>query len=111
MSLLQEIEQHGLADCEYNRKLTGGKTMKYYLGNIDERNGDMEYSDKYLFSTKGSAEKYAKKVTKNWRNSSSDDWDRNQQGYWSDCSLIFEGGHREIPKEDFDVLQKYIPVL
>jgi len=111
MSLLQEIQQHGLADCEHNRKLTGGKTMKYYLGNIDERNGDMEYSDKYLFSTKGSAEKYAKKVTKNWRNSSSSDWDSDHQGYWSDCSLIFEGGYREIPKEDFDVLQKYIPVL
>jgi len=111
MSLLQEMQQHGLADCEFNRKLTGGKTMKYYLGNIDERNGDMEYSDKYLFSTKGSAEKYAKKVTKNWRNSSSSDWDSDHQGYWSDCSLIFEGGYREIPKEDFDVLQKYIPVL
>lgn len=85
--------------------------MKYYLGTIDERNGDMEYSDKYLFSTKGSPEKYAKKVTKNWRNSSASDWDSYQQGYWSDCSLIFQGGHREIPKEDFDVLQKYIPVL
>jgi hypothetical protein len=72
MSLLQEMQQHGLADCEFNRKLTGGKTVKYYLGSIDERNGDMEYSDKYLFMTKGSAEKYAKKVTKNWRNSSSE---------------------------------------
>ena len=28
MSLLQEIEQHGLADCEYNRKLLGDQTMK-----------------------------------------------------------------------------------
>jgi hypothetical protein len=27
MSLLQEIEQHGLADCEFNRKLTGNQTM------------------------------------------------------------------------------------
>ena len=29
MSLLQEIEQHGLADCEYNRKLLGDQTMEY----------------------------------------------------------------------------------
>lgn len=85
--------------------------MKYYLGVIDERNGDMEYSDKYLFSTKGSAEKYAKKVAKNWRNSSSDDWDSYQQGYWSDCTLVFEGGHREIPKEHYEVLSKYLSVL
>lgn len=28
MSLLQEIERHGLADCEYNRKLLGDQTMK-----------------------------------------------------------------------------------
>lgn len=28
MSLLQEIEQHGLADCEYNRKLLGDQTMQ-----------------------------------------------------------------------------------
>ena len=85
--------------------------MKYYLGTIDERNGDMEYSDKYLFTTKGSAEKYAKKVTKNWRNSDNDDWDSNQEGYWSDCTLIFDGGHREIPKEHYEVLSKYLAVL
>jgi hypothetical protein len=27
MSLLQEIQQHGLADCEFNRQLTGAHTM------------------------------------------------------------------------------------
>jgi hypothetical protein len=85
--------------------------MKYYLGTIDERNGEMEYSEKYLFTTKGNAEKYAKKVAKNWRNSSSDDWDSYQEGYWSDCTLVFEGGYREIPKEDFDVLSKYMAVM
>lgn len=85
--------------------------MKYYIGKIEERNGDMEYSDKYLFSTKGSAEKYAKKVAKKWRNSSSGDWDEYQGGYWSDCTLVFDGGYREIPKEDYEVLSKYLAVL
>jgi hypothetical protein len=28
MSLLQEMQQHGLADCEFNRTLTGDQTMK-----------------------------------------------------------------------------------
>ena len=28
MSLLQEIQQHGLADCEFNRQLIGDQTMK-----------------------------------------------------------------------------------
>ena len=29
MSLLQEMQQHGLADCEHNRKLIGDQTMEY----------------------------------------------------------------------------------
>jgi hypothetical protein len=29
MSLLQEMQQHGLADCEYNRTLIGDQTMTY----------------------------------------------------------------------------------
>jgi hypothetical protein len=28
MSLLQEIQQYGLADCEFNRQLIGDQTMK-----------------------------------------------------------------------------------
>jgi hypothetical protein len=28
MSLLQEIQKHGLADCEFNRQLIRGNTMK-----------------------------------------------------------------------------------
>ena len=28
MSLLQEMETHGLADCEFNRQLIGDQTMK-----------------------------------------------------------------------------------
>jgi hypothetical protein len=30
MSLLQEMQQHGLADCEFNRTLTGNQTMKKF---------------------------------------------------------------------------------
>lgn len=85
--------------------------MKYYLGTIDERNAGMEYSDKYLFQTKGSPEKYTNKTAMKWRNGSKDDWDEYQNGYWSDCSLIFDGGCREIPKEHFEVLSKYLAVL
>jgi len=28
VSLLQEMERHGLADCEFNRQLIGDQTMK-----------------------------------------------------------------------------------
>jgi len=85
--------------------------MKYYLGTIEERNGEMEYSDKYLFATKGSPERYSKKVAMDWRGCTKDDWDKDQQGYWSDCTLVFDGGCREIPEEDYVVLSKYLAVM
>jgi hypothetical protein len=31
MSLLQEMEKHGLADCEFNRKLLQQETERYKL--------------------------------------------------------------------------------
>jgi hypothetical protein len=85
--------------------------MKYYLGKIEERNGGMEYSDKYLFVTTKNPDKYAEKVAMTWRGGDKSDYDADQDGYWSDSTLIFDHGATEIPKEDFDVLRKYIPVL
>ena len=38
---------------------TKEKQMKYYIGKIMERNGDFEYSDTYLFATKGDPHKVA----------------------------------------------------
>jgi hypothetical protein len=85
--------------------------MKYYLGKIGEINGDMEYGDKYLFATRGSPERYSDRVTRDWRGSTKADWDEEMCGYWSDSAIISNAGWREIPKEDFDVLRKYIAVL
>jgi hypothetical protein len=85
--------------------------MKYYIGKIEERNGDMEYDTKYLFSTNKNPDKYTKRVAMEWRGGDEDDWDEQEEGYWSDCSLIFDAGSREIPKEDFEVLKKYLTVL
>jgi hypothetical protein len=85
--------------------------MKYYIGEIHERNGDLEYDTKYLFATAGNPSEYAERVAMTWRGGDESDWDEDQEGYWSDCSLIFNSGETEIPKEDFDVLKKYLSVL
>lgn len=85
--------------------------MKYYIGKIEERNGDFEYSDSYLFTTDGDPSKYAEKQTREWRGCTKGDWDKEQQGYWSDCTLVFNGGYREISKDDYEVLSNYIAVL
>ena len=85
--------------------------MKFYLGKIEERNGDLEYSDIYLFATEGDPHEYAKAQAKEWRGSDDYDWDEGQGGWWCDCTLIFDGGFKEVPEEDFNVLSKYIAVL
>ena len=85
------------------------KTKKYYIGTVNERNGNMEYDSQYIFATTGSPDNYSEKVTKNWRGG--DVYDKEHDGYWSDDTLMSNGGYREIPKEDFDVLEKYLADL
>lgn len=84
--------------------------MKHYIGKIKERNGELEYSDKFLFTTKGDPQKYAHKVASTWRGCK-EKFDKKYGGYWHDFTLIFVADCREIPKEDFDVLAKYLAVL
>lgn len=85
--------------------------MKYYVGKIEEINGGMEYSEKVLFATTGSANKYMDKIARDWRGCSKGDYDKELGGYWSDCTIVRDDGHREIPKEDYEVLSKYMVVL
>ena len=85
--------------------------MKHYIGKIKESNSGMEYSDRFLFTTKGNPDKYADKVAREWRGCTRADWDKEHDAYWSDCTLIWAGAVQEIPKEDFEVLKKYIAVL
>ena len=85
--------------------------MKYYIGRIMERNGDFEYNDTYLFKTKGDPYKLTKKIAMEWRGGTKDDYDEDHDGWWSDCTLIFNAGHSEISEEDFIVLNKYIPAM
>jgi hypothetical protein len=85
--------------------------MKYYIGTIDERNGDFEYRDKYLFATKGDPAKYAEKQTREWRSCTNKDWDKEHEGYWCDGTLVFNGGYREISEDDYNVLTNYLAVL
>ena len=85
--------------------------MKHYIGKIEERNGDMEYDSRFLFMTRGNPLKYADKVAMEWRGSTRADWDEEHYAYWSDNTLIGVSDTREISKEDFEVLKKYIAVL
>jgi len=87
------------------------KQIKYYIGEIHERNGDMEYDTKYVFATDKDPDKYTDKVAMKWRGSDKSDWDEGHEAYWSGMSLIHDCGSTEISKEDFEVLKKYLSVL
>ena len=85
--------------------------MKYYIGKIHERNGEFEYTTKYLFDTDGKPDEYSNNVAMEWRCVDEDNWDEDHKGYWCDGTLIFDGGSKEISKDDFDVLKKYLSIL
>lgn len=83
--------------------------MKYYIGKIEEINGGMEYKDNFVFSTKGSPNKYMRRVARDWRGEG--EWDKYHEAWWVDCTLIRDDGYQEIPKEDYEVMRKYLAVL
>ena len=85
--------------------------MKYYIGEIMEMNSGMEYETQYLFATKGNPDKYTDKVAMKWRGGNKGDWDESDNGYWCDNTLIQDEGYKEISKEDFEVLSKYLAKL
>ena len=83
--------------------------MKYYIGKIEERNGDFEYTTDYLFTTDGDPHERAETTAEEWRGTGK--WDADLKGWWCEHTLIFNDGFKEVSKEDFDVLCKYIVVL
>jgi len=85
--------------------------MKYYIGKVMERTGDMEYTDSYLFKTEDDPNKYAEKTAMGWRGGDEDEWDEDHEGWWCDSTLIFNYGYTEIPEEEFIALSKHIAVL
>jgi len=84
--------------------------MKYFIAEIKERNGELEYDTDYLFQTEGDPIIYSDTVARGWRGDD-EDKDKAAGGYWCDGTLIFDKGRQEIPKEDFDILKKYLVVL
>jgi len=83
---------------------------KYYVGEIKELNGGMEYDTVIVFavSLPYTPEKKMEQITQGWRGEDDNVYDKAAGGYWSDDSLISGRGFKEIPKEDFDVLVRYL---
>jgi len=83
---------------------------KTYIGTVNERNGDMQYSDVFLFETRGSPDLRLEKITSSWRGLKMR-YDSHSGGYWSDHTLISPGGHRLVDQIDVPSLKKYLNTL
>lgn len=84
--------------------------MSFYIATIKEIDGDKEYTSDVLFESDDPKDK-ADKIAANWRGAFDPEWDEVYGGYWDDGALIKCTHYVEIPKEDFDVLKKYLAVL
>lgn len=87
------------------------KSQKYYIGEVKEQNGELEYETKYLFETDGCPLEYAERVTKTWRGDESNEYDEGAAGYWSGDCIMSTGIIKKIPLNDFNVLKKYLVKL
>jgi hypothetical protein len=83
--------------------------MKYYIGKIEELNGEFVYNDMYLFKTEGDPHEFTDMNAREWRSGTK--WDADQEGWWCDHTLIFNDGYTEIPEADYIVLNKYLPTM
>ena len=86
-------------------------TIKYYIGEILERNNGFEYKTMYVFKTDKCPHEYTNIVTMEWRGGNKEDWDEQEGGYRSGHTMIFDYGSEELTKEEFDVLSGYLSIM
>jgi len=95
--------------------------MKYLIVEIMERNGDMEYQDKFILGYEGDQDEALEEVWIEWRGCSYEeykngeiglDFENDRTAYWSDTSLVYYPEVKaEIPDDEIEILRKYFSVL
>jgi hypothetical protein len=75
--------------------------MKYYIGAIETRNGDMDSDSVVKFKTKGDPDKYLDKLTKSFWG---DCHRREDEWYWFGDHASRAGELKEITKELYEAL-------
>ena len=78
--------------------------MKYYIGDIEEQNGEYEYTTPFRFETDKDPNERHDEIARTWRNDEGHEWDDNENCYWSDYNAIKTGKLTEITKEVYDAL-------
>lgn len=90
--------------------------MKYYIGEVNERNGEYENSSVIRFETDKEPEEYLRDICRFWY-SSSEATDRINgeaehelgNGWWHNSEVAtFVGSYQEVTQEHYDALPYFI---
>lgn len=88
--------------------------LKYYVGKIIERNGEREYTERVCFATPTDPASVLDGFARGWcGHPDDDDKDYRNGGYYFSCGSYFvkAASFQEVPKEEFDILGRFILVL
>jgi len=79
------------------------KKIVAYLGEIEERHGEVEFSNTVLLED--NTDDYLKQYTKEWYGSDDDDFDEDDGGFWlTTGGMVFLAGvHRGLTQEEVDL--------
>jgi len=88
------------------RCVRGKRKTKYYVGTVEERYGEYESKDTFVFAVRGNQDvaKVAARLAREWRGLEPD----SEGSFWFDGNLHGPIEYREIPKKDFMVLKRYL---
>ena len=82
------------------------KNVKYYIGNIEVRNGEYEYSSTVRFKTKGSPYHHLRKIASTWYGEKSKLQDSKVGAYYFQAGwvCVWEGECQELTREVYDAI-------
>jgi hypothetical protein len=81
--------------------------MAHYFGWIYERVGSLQFDIPVVFHTDRDPDEAIDYLANTWRIQDAP-YDDDEDGYWHGEVLSSVGPYRAIPKEDFEVLAKYL---
>jgi len=83
--------------------------MKYWIADIEERNGEFEYKQAIIFKaeTEAEADDTHESYVSTRHGKDNTQWDENAICYWNDHVAVYEGRMTEIDEPTFDQMRKH----
>ena len=83
--------------------------MKYWIADIDERNGEFEYKQPIIFraETEAEADDTHEFYVSTWYGESNMRWDEDDNCYWNEHVAVTEGRMTEIDEHTYEQMQKH----